>query len=122
VRDRALAVLGLDAQRAVDPAMPLAEWGLDSLLAVELRNVFASAFGRPLPATLLFDHPTIDALTDHLISEVLGPSSTPPAAEAPAQAVGKARGGAAMVDSIQDLTDEEVERQLAARTPSRTRP
>ena len=120
VRERALAVLGLDAQRAVDPAMPLAEWGLDSLLAVELRNAFASALGRPLPATLLFDHPTIDALTDHLISEVLGTSPTPPAAEAPAQAVGKGRGGAAMVDSIQDLTDEEVERQLAARARSRT--
>jgi acyl transferase domain-containing protein/SAM-dependent methyltransferase/acyl carrier protein len=121
VRERSLAVLGLDPQRAVDPAMPLGELGLDSLLAVELRNAFSSVLGRPLPATLLFDHPTIEALTDHLISEVVGKLSTSPVAEPPVQGAGKDQGGPTMVESIEELSDEEVERQLAARTRSSTR-
>ncbi|MBI5722130.1 MAG: SDR family NAD(P)-dependent oxidoreductase [Burkholderiales bacterium] len=115
VRERALAVLGLDGARAVDPAMPLGELGLDSLLAVELRNTLSTALALQLPATLLFDHPTIDALTDHLLAEIsreLSTSSSPVAAVAePATAPG----ASTMVQFIEDLSDEEVERQLAAR-------
>jgi acyl carrier protein len=67
VRERALAVLGLDDGRAVDPATPAGELGLDSLLAVELRNALSTALSMPLPATLLFDHPTLEQLTEHLL-------------------------------------------------------
>jgi acyl carrier protein len=58
----------------VDPQQPLNELGLDSLLAVELRNVLGADLGleRPLPATLVFDYPTIDAIVDFLAQEVLG--------------------------------------------------
>ena len=45
---------------------PLSEIGLDSLMAVELRNVLGTMLGKPLPATIIFDYPTIDALTDFL--------------------------------------------------------
>jgi acyl transferase domain-containing protein len=73
VKSRALRVLGLDGAIAVDPAQPLNELGLDSLLAVELRNVLGAdlALERPLPATLVFDYPTIDAIVDYLGRDVL---------------------------------------------------
>lgn len=104
--------LGLGAPGAIDPRTPLGELGLDSLLAVELRNTLGAALGRSLPATLLFDHPTIDALTDHLLAEIFTP-----AADSPAATVGKSVAtGSAVVDSIEDLSDEEVDRQLAARS------
>jgi hypothetical protein len=95
--------------------MPLGELGLDSLLAVELRNALATALGRPLPATLLFDHPTVDALTDHLLRELWTPD-TPQV-----EVTGLATPGSAstIVDSIEDLSDAEVERQLAARLLSK---
>ena len=80
IRQRATAVLGLDAGQAPDPRQPLNELGLDSLMAIELRNALGAAAGRTLPAMLLFDHPTLDALTDFLareaFAEVLAPPST----------------------------------------------
>jgi acyl transferase domain-containing protein len=113
VRERALRALGLDASRAVDPRTPLGELGLDSLLAVELRNTLSTALSQPLPATLLFDHPTLDALTD-CIAALL---AIEPRAEAAAQ---RAASAVSLVDSIEDLSDDEVERLLAARRKNTT--
>ncbi len=111
VRERALKVLGLDASKAIDPRTPLGDLGLDSLLAVELRNAIGTALGRSLPATLLFDYPTSDALTDHLLVELCGNMEVPPTDSTAETAPSKAN----LVESIEDLTDEEVERQLAER-------
>ena len=73
VRERALLVLGLHPTRALDPNTPLGELGLDLLLAVELRNAIGRAVGVNLPATLLFDYPTVETLTSYLCKEVLKP-------------------------------------------------
>ena len=114
VRERALRALGVDTSRSVDPRMPLGDLGLDSLLAVELRNALGSAIGRSLPATLLFDYPTIDALTDYLLNDVFrmyeeaGEGGEAPSEEAVAA-------GPSLVASIEELSDDEVDRQLAAR-------
>ncbi len=66
------AVLGLGGQARPDPRQPVMELGFDSLMAVELRNRLATRLGRALPATLLFDRPTIEALTEYLLGDVLG--------------------------------------------------
>jgi acyl carrier protein len=104
-----LRALGLDPARLIDPRTPLGELGLESLLSVELRNALRSAIGVPLPATLLFDFPTIDALTAYLLS-VLSPEDDPkvlePAADVP---------HGSLLGSIEELSDEEVDRLLAAR-------
>ena len=64
--DRARLVLGVDATTQIDTRMALRDAGLDSLMAVELRNVLVLFTGASLPATLLFDCPTIEALADYL--------------------------------------------------------
>jgi len=112
VREKALRSLGVDPSRAIDPRTPLGDLGLDSLLAVELRNTLGRALGRTLPATLLFDHPSLDALTDFLLAE-LQPAAAAPALAAPEPPAPEPT--ASLVDSIEDLSDEEVERLLAAR-------
>ena len=89
----------------IDNGRPLNDLGLDSLMAVELRNMLGAGLelARPLPATLLFDYPTMDALADYLSVHVLRSRA---GAAAPAAAA------AAMLDEIAAMTDEEAERLL----------
>jgi hypothetical protein len=86
----------------------LQELGLDSLLAVELRNVLSNGLGLPrrLPATLLFDYPSVSAITDYLASGLLPDDDD---RKVPAAA---ARNGQAELAEIAGLSDEEAEAML----------
>ena len=89
VRAEAAAVLGLAAPAALEVNRPLQEYGLDSLMAVELRNRLATATGLRLAATLLFDHPTPAALSRFLAAQLLGRAAEPPSVAAPRLPVGE---------------------------------
>jgi polyketide synthase 7 len=78
VRGTVASVLGYPDARRVDDDRSFTALGIDSLVAVELRNRLESAVRTRLPATLAFDHPTTTALADFLRSVV-----APVAAEAP---------------------------------------
>jgi len=86
---RTLQVLGLDPSTPVAGGVPLKDIGLDSLMAVELRNALARSIGRTLPATLLFDYPTLDALAAHLsqLLELEAPAPPPDTASGEREAV-----------------------------------
>lgn len=62
----------LSIRGAIEHRRPLQELGLDSLAALELRNRLGRLVGTVLPASLLFDHPTVAALTEHLATAYLG--------------------------------------------------
>jgi polyketide synthase 12 len=80
VREHTAAVLGHAAAGAIDPAASFKDLGLDSLGAVELRNRLSEAVGTRLEATLVFDHPSCEAVAASLLARFEGAAAPTPAA------------------------------------------
>ena len=55
---------------SVHPDAPLIQSGIDSLGAVELRNELITRMGIALPSTIVFDYPTIEAMTAYVEREM----------------------------------------------------
>ncbi|MDX3804287.1 type I polyketide synthase, partial [Streptomyces sp. AK04-3B] len=72
VRKLAAAMLGYEGAEQVGAERAFRDLGVDSLIAVELRNVLASVSGVALPATAVFDHPTPQALAAFIHAELFG--------------------------------------------------
>ncbi|MFH8371038.1 SDR family NAD(P)-dependent oxidoreductase [Streptomyces sp. NPDC018031] len=70
VRTHVAAVLGHDSPEAIDPERELADYGFDSLSAVELSNQLTRSTGLPIESSLVFDHPSSGAITTHLLGLV----------------------------------------------------
>ncbi|MCL2733783.1 MAG: SDR family NAD(P)-dependent oxidoreductase, partial [Actinomycetia bacterium] len=71
VRGRIAAVLGHTGSDTIGAGRSFKDLGFDSLTAVEFRNQLNSATGLRMPPTLIFDHPTVGALADHLLPRLL---------------------------------------------------
>jgi NAD(P)-dependent dehydrogenase (short-subunit alcohol dehydrogenase family) len=101
----------------VGPRVRLFDLGVDSLTALELKRHLEGLLGLTLSSTLLFDFPSIDALTRHLLDEALPASgfaagaTTDPRPDAPA-ATDVVAGAQ---DAVAALTEDEAEAELLAR-------
>ena len=108
VREAVSQVLRLDASQPPGRHDRFTDLGMDSLMAVQLRNRLGItlALARPLPATLMFDHPTIEALAQHLhgvLDPAAAPAVTAPVAAPPPSA---APLGAAQVAAMSEADIE----------------
>jgi hypothetical protein len=87
--------------------------GLDSLMAVELRNALSTAIGKLLPSTLVFSYPSTAAIAGYLASQM----DPEPRTEAPGSA-GMEMGD--FLSKLERLSEGEVEQllnQAAGQTP-----
>jgi epothilone polyketide synthase E len=104
-------VLRLPAER-VDRRKPLGSMGIDSLIALEFRRRLEAALGLPLPATIVWNYPTVVELAAYLSSRLSEgrPASEPPLPRPAPITVGVS------VERVDRLSDDEaVQALLAAR-------
>jgi myxalamid-type polyketide synthase MxaE and MxaD len=104
--ERMCQVLRLDANQ-LDRRKPLGDFGFDSLMALELRNVLEASLGVQLSATLIWRYPSIGALTDHM-AEKLGIALDAPKTPEPEHRDDLER----VAIQIADLSDAEMETLL----------
>ena len=113
VRERVMRILRLDAASEPGRNDRLMELGFDSLMAVQLRNqlTMGLALPQPLPATLMFDHPTIDAIAAVLLDRLDPPvERARPRPSAPDAAPVRHDASA-----VADMSDADIEALLIAR-------
>ena len=70
VRESAAAVLGYASSAEISTDQPFSELGFDSVTAVELRNLMQAKTGVSMPATLVFDYPTVVRVVRYLAGEL----------------------------------------------------
>ena len=83
IRENVARSIKLDETR-LDDDRSFSDYGVDSILAVNLVNDIADAVNAPLTTTVLFDYNTVELLTQHIV-EAYGdrlPSAVPAAAAA----------------------------------------
>nr|UUL70764.1 Myxalamid-type polyketide synthase MxaE and MxaD [Vitiosangium cumulatum] len=86
---------------------PLHDLGMDSLMAIEIRNRLEKSLELVLPATLVFTYPTVSALVVFL-SDTMGLPLEPPREETPAR-----DDVAATAAELDALSDDEMAARLA---------
>ena len=69
-------VVGLSSPAQLGARQSLFDLGVDSLMAVEVRNRLQAGLGQPIPSTVLFDYPTLEALAEYLAKRVLSGAET----------------------------------------------
>ncbi|ORV92770.1 hypothetical protein AWC11_07615 [Mycobacterium interjectum] len=62
----AASVMGLPPTEPLDPSTGFFQLGMDSLMSVTLQRALSETLGESLPASVVFDYPTVYSLTDHL--------------------------------------------------------
>jgi len=116
VQQHVVGVLGLKISETPGPREKLFDLGLDSLMAMDLKERLEADFGRLLPATLLWDYPTTGALTQYLSSvlvvatvSILEDTPEPPPVTDIAQIQGMSE------EELDDVVRRELESLLSRR-------
>ena len=94
------AAMGLASPQLLDPSAGFFQSGMDSLMSVTLQRSLSESLGEVLPASVVFDYPTVDGLAGYLATIL--PELVQVAEQENA-------------DAYDDLTDDELLQQLSER-------
>jgi phthiocerol/phenolphthiocerol synthesis type-I polyketide synthase B len=100
VAGQVAAAMGLASPQLLDPATGFFQSGMDSLMSVTLQRALSDSLGESLPASVVFDYPTVEALSGYLATIL--PELVEVAVEE-------------AVDEYEDLSDDDLLRELSER-------
>jgi phthiocerol/phenolphthiocerol synthesis type-I polyketide synthase B len=100
VTAQVVGAMGLASAQLLDPTAGFFQSGMDSLMSVTLQRALSDSLGETLPASVVFDYPTVDALSDYLATLL------PEVAEATEDE---------SADDYDDFSDDELLKQLSER-------
>jgi acyl carrier protein len=111
VREHVMEVLRLEEDETPDRKDRLMDLGFDSLMAVELKGRLVQALdgAADLPSTLIFDYPTIEAISELIRSQLEDPAEEAEPREADNEMAAK---GQAEDREIAELSEDQVEQLL----------
>lgn len=75
IKDYVRTVIGLSTSTNININTSIFDFGLDSLMAVELKNIIEKNVKTKLRSTLLFDYPTVKVLVNYIAQEILSIST-----------------------------------------------
>ena len=113
LRSQVAATLGMASPEMLEPRQRLFDLGMDSLMAVEMKNRLEKGLGVSLRSTLLFDYPTLEALARHLGEDVLGLAPGP--AEAKPEPLRAEGDIGSLLAQVEALSEEELRARLGGR-------
>jgi phthiocerol/phenolphthiocerol synthesis type-I polyketide synthase B len=59
-------VMALPSSQSLDPSAGFFQFGMDSLMSVTLQRALVETLGEALPASVVFDYPTVESLVGYL--------------------------------------------------------
>jgi acyl carrier protein len=111
--------LGIREDEEIDRDLPFSALGMDSLLAIELRNSLSGLFHTQFPSTILFDYPTLRTLALYLEQELFTVDRASPVngmkpsplekIASPSREIATGRDVLGILNMIEQMTDQEVE-------------
>jgi myxalamid-type polyketide synthase MxaB len=72
IQSQVAKVLGFSDRKSIDVQENFADLGMDSLMAVELKNQLQTSLKIDIPLTITFDYPTVEALANYLFEQMGG--------------------------------------------------
>ena len=103
--------MGLNSAQILEPQQGFFQMGLDSLMAVELKNRLENSLEKSISSTAAFNYPNIEALAGYLLDEVICLETELSRSDLSAHEITDRSNNAAL-SNIEELSEEKVEALL----------
>ena len=117
LRQYVAQTLGYREPHAIPIQQPLVELGVDSLMAMQLRDRLSKSIEQPLSATIIFELPTIAQLATWILAQLYPDATTVSPTQPPSSP--QTHLSSAAIEAVAQLSEEEAEALLIQKLSGR---